>query len=193
MRNKKGQFVKGQHASLATEFKKGQHWRKPKLYWDKAWLENEYVTLEKSAETIACEQGCHHNNILYFLSKHGIPTRSMSEIRSKKYWRLSGPANGMYGRTGEDNPNWKGGVTPERQALYSSQDWAEAVKAVWARDEATCQRCGEVGEHIHHIVSFAVPELRTDADNLILLCRKCHNWVHSRKNTEYDFLKGGDE
>ena len=25
----------------------------------------------------------------------------------------------------------------------------------------------------------------------ILLCCKCHNWVHSRKNTDSEFLKGG--
>ena len=98
----------------------------------------------------------------------------------------------MYGKTGEANPNWKGGVTPERQALYSSLEWAEVVKVVWARDKAICQRCGEPGKHIHHIVSFAVPELRADADNLILLCRDCHSWVHSRKNTEGEFVKGGD-
>lgn len=92
--------------------------------------------------------------------------------------------------------SWKGGVTPERQAFYSSQEWAESVKAVWARDAAICQMCGK--EHnsemrgkfaIHHIISFAYTPLRADPSNLILLCRPCHLWVHSRKNIEKQFIK----
>ena len=101
----------------------------------------------------------------------------------------------MYGRNGADNPNWKGGVTPERQALYSSQEWASVVQQVWQRDQATCQRCGlKAGTrggdsfHIHHIISFAVKDLRLDLDNLVLLCRDCHSWVHSKANTGKEFL-----
>ncbi len=109
------------------------------------------------------------------------------------------PAVGSYmkGRKGGDTPNWKGGITPERQALYSSEEWAEAVKIVWARDNATCQRCGELHNsggtrrtfHIHHIVGFAVCEHRTDPDNLVLLCKECHWFVHSNRNTDREFLK----
>jgi len=95
------------------------------------------------------------------------------------------------------HPNWKGGATPERQALYSTEEWADAVKAVWARDNATCQRCGKHHNteesrgtfHIHHIVSFQVKRLRSDPSNLILLCKPCHLWVHSKNNIKKDFIK----
>lgn len=95
------------------------------------------------------------------------------------------------------HPNWKGGCTPERQAFYATQDWADAVKAVWARDDATCQRCKKHHNtedmrgkfHIHHIVSFKVPELRATTSNLVLLCKKCHLWVHSNKNAKKEFIK----
>ena len=102
----------------------------------------------------------------------------------------------MKGRKGKNTPNWKGGITPDRQAVYSSEPWVEAVKGVWARDNAICQRCGKHHNetkyrgtfHIHHVVSFEVKELRTSVDNLILLCAKCHRWVHGKKNTNKEFI-----
>ena len=111
------------------------------------------------------------------------------------------PAVGSYmkGRKGKDTTNWKGGITPERQALYSSLEWGEAVKAVWKRDNGYCQRCGkrhnEPGVrgtfHIHHIMSFAARELRANPDNLILLCKSCHRFVHSKKNVNKEWLANG--
>ena len=196
MRNKKGQFVKGERASRATEFKKGEHWRSPQPYWDKKWLVQEYVKNQRSAADIALQFDCKENNILHFLKKHGICTRSMTDIRQVKHWGLSGEDNGMYGKYGEDSSNWKGGVTPERQAIYVSQEWKKAVSVVWRRDNATCQRCGITREdpavvhHVHHIVSFAdSAELRIDSDNLVLLCHDCHSWVHSNVNTGQLFRK----
>ena len=105
---------------------------------------------------------------------------------------MTGAQNGMYGRRGEEGPNWKGGCTPDRQAFYTSEEWATAVLAVWKRDKAECVRChvgaAESMLHIHHIVSFAVKELRADPDNLVLLCRKCHRFIHSRKNATHEFI-----
>ncbi len=188
MRNQKGQFTKG------------HHWRERRPYWDKAWLEREYLDNQRTAPDIAAQFGVTDNNILYFLHKHGIPCRTTTETRAIKHWGSSGPDNGMYGVTGADNPNWKGGITPERQALYSSHDWARIVIDVWVRDNATCQRCGKQGGqanhrtvHIHHKASFdEYPELRLELDNVVLLCSKCHGWVHSKKNVNGEW-KGGED
>lgn len=38
-------------------------------------------------------------------------------------------------------------------------------------------------------MSFAVRELRAVVDNLVLLCRLCHLWVHSNANTQKLYLK----
>jgi len=171
----------------------------PKPYWDRGWLVREYVIYQRSARDIADEFGCIENNILYFLHKHGIETRTVAQARAIKYWGSFGPENGMYGRCGEDNPNWRGGISPERQAFYSSPEWKRAAAAVWKRDNAMCARCGvhrcDTPDefHIHHIESFANEALRCNLANLVLLCKTCHNFVHSNDNEEREFIvKGGD-
>jgi hypothetical protein len=197
MRDKLGRFKKGERASPETEFKPGQHWREPKLYWDRDWLYAEYIVKQRSAQEIADDFGCIANNIFYFLDKHQIPRRTIKEARAIKHWGLSGPDNGMYGLTGEKSPNWKGGRTPERQAFYSSREWAEACITVWKRDQATCQRCNKkqgknATFHIHHIAPFKVVELRAELTNLILLCRECHSWVHGKKNVNKELINDDD-
>jgi hypothetical protein len=88
----------------------------------------------------------------------------------------------------ENHPNWKGGITREREAYYSRVEWKEIAKTVWRRDSGTCQRCNvhqsekENSFNIHHIVDFETVELRDKLDNLVLLCRECHSFVHSKKN-----------
>lgn len=114
----------------------------------------------------------------------------------RKPYLMPDGSHAMKGRTGDAHPGWKGGLTPERQAFYASEEWAEAVKAVWKRDQAVCRRCGVHHNttesrgtfHIHHIVSFQVAALRSAAGNLALLCAACHRHVHSRKNTTKEFL-----
>lgn len=102
----------------------------------------------------------------------------------------------MKGRKGADHPVWKGGHTPERIAFYGTTEWKEAVKAVWKRDNATCQRCGlhksearDIDYDIHHIVGFANAELRSAVSNLVLFCEPCHYWVHSRENNNKEWIK----
>jgi ribosomal protein S14 len=179
-----GRFVKGEHRSPSTEFKEGQHWRHRKPHWDKEWLENEYVTNGRSAKDIADSEGCTENNILFWLRKHSIPCRSMSAIRKEKHW----------GASGENNPMWNGGTSSERQTFTNSLEWAWAIRKIYGRDNKTCQRCGRKQTkrfrkfHIHHRVSFREKDLRLNIDNLVLLCAKCHHWVHSNKNKNKDYL-----
>lgn len=182
MRSEKGQFLPG------------THWRPPKPFWERAWLYEEYVTKGRAANAIAKDFEVTEEAILFWLRKHGIPARSMTEIRSVKHWGAEGEANPMFGKRGAEAPSWKGGVTPERQAFYSSREWATAVKQVWKRDKAKCQRCRKTapkigrGHHIHHRIAFGVTEIRANLGNLVLLCRTCHHFVHSLKNTSREFL-----
>jgi len=89
-RNSKGQFIKGQRYSPNTEFKKGEHWRKPKSHWHREWLYNEYITQKRTTSEIAKEMGCIPANIIYWLRKHNIPRRSTAETKAIKHWGLKG-------------------------------------------------------------------------------------------------------
>ena len=196
MRNKKGQFIKGVSYSPKTQFKKGGHWRKKKPFWDKDWLNNEYVIKKRSCGDIAKDFNVTESSILFWLKKHGINRRNISQSRSAKKWGQMGSDNPMWNKRGELNPMWKGGVTPERQSFYSSQEWKNACSYVWKRDNATCNRCGihrdesmDIPFHIHHIISFAEKEMRAEPSNLILVCEPCHRWIHSKKNTKNEYLQ----
>ena len=191
MRDKNGRFKKGSRSYPDTEFKKGHHWCKEKPYWNKEWLIMEYVTNMRTSRDISEQFGVTENAICFWLKKHDIPTRDMITIRKNKYWGTCGKETGMYGRNGKLNPNWKGGISPERAGFYSSREWAIACSFVWNRDDATCQRCKQLKEvmHIHHIVSFAVKKLRSDVNNLVLLCIDCHHFIHSKRNVEGEFIE----
>ena len=44
-----------------------------------------------------------------------------------------------------------------------------------------CQRCGCLGEEVHHIVPrFEAPERMYDASNCEVLCKRCHRDEHGR-------------
>jgi hypothetical protein len=110
-------------------------------------------------------------------------------LRDGKHW--------LAGAAPEDNPRWAGGATPERQEFYRTPEWKAACRGVWARANACCERCAldyrtvdrdAESFHVHHVVPFAVRELRGAVDNLVLLCRPCHLFVHSKANTEREFL-----
>lgn len=190
-----GRIKKGEHRSPKTEFKNGSHWRNPKPFWNKEWLLEEYIAKQRTSTEIASEFGVSKNTILFWLKKHGIQARSTAETREIKYWGLRGRENPMYGRLGSSSSNWRGGCTPERQAFYSSIEWANAVRVVWKRDRARCRRCGVDGGrnsvplHVHHIASFQIKEKRAEPENLVLVCRRCHIFIHSRKNTNAEFIE----
>lgn len=106
-------------------------------------------------------------------------------------------AHYMKGRRGANHHGWLGGLTPERQAVAASDEWKAAVKFVWIRSNALCERCGkdhrtidrnEESFDIHHIISFQYRPARCDVTNLVLLCENCHYFVHSRKNTAKAFI-----
>lgn len=193
----------------------------------KEWIYEQYWTIGKSADQIAKEINKDPKTVWFWFKADNIPTRprgseygqqfkkgqesafkgkkhteeNKEKIRQKslKDGRVPYLKNGVHWlkHEGAVSPNYKGGISPDRQSFYSSIEWSDAVKKIWERDNAICQRCGKKHNieenrgtfHIHHIESFLNKEKRADIDNLILLCRSCHLWVHSKKNINKEFIK----
>lgn len=85
-------------------------------------------------------------------------------------------------RLGEKNQNWQGGISTENNRIRTSREMKIWRKAVFERDDYTCQICGNrsgkdnpVIIHADHIKPFAhYPELRFAIDNGRTLCIDCH-------------------
>lgn len=205
-------------------------WQRRQKPVDHEWLYQKYVVEKVSANDIARMVDRDPKRVWEWLRDYGIETRprgsntavhfkaghtlgigrchseeSRGKIRQRALanGRVPYLKNGVHhlkGKRGAVTPMWKGGITPERQAFYGTPEWKSAVKAVWKRDNAICQRCeldhrtikrGEVIFDIHHIAGFEYKELRAEVSNLVLLCRPCHLWVHSRANTSREYLAQG--
>lgn len=191
---------------------------------DRDWLYQKYIIEGLSCPQIGKLVNRDGSTIRHWLRKHGIPTRprghnreyllkgqrkgfrhspqSIEKIRQASVERGALPylRDGEHynkGKRGAVVANWKGGITPERQAFYRSEEWKAACREVWVRDDGKCRRCGldsrhidrsMISFHVHHIVTFANQSLRAYPHNLILLCDNCHYFIHSGDNIIGEFL-----
>jgi len=93
---------------------------------------------------------------------------------------------------GEKAPAYKDGRCGERLLIRARLPFKRWRKAVFQKDNYTCQHCGDSrGGNLeaHHIKDFALfPELRFDVNNGKTLCKKCHrrteNYGYSKKNNK---------
>lgn len=81
-----------------------------------------------------------------------------------------------YQKSGEEHPNWKGGVKPD---VYRRRAFDAYGKA--------CMRCGTIEEHDNDIhVHHRDRNRRNGAvENLEVLCRTCHMQEHHRIRVEW--------
>lgn len=98
---------------------------------------------------------------------------------------------------GARSHRWKGGKMRPDALLRGSMEYSDWRKAVYARDDYTCQLCFERGGKIaaHHIREYAKhPDLRLVVENGITLCWLCHQSVKGKERvyetTFYDITGG---
>lgn len=109
--------------------------------------------------------------------------------------KISQSRKGLRYNIGNAHWNWQGGKTEVSMKARNSYEQKEWRLGVFERDNFTCIKCGQIGGEIeaHHIFNFSDYQyLRTEVDNGITLCKKCHKLFHKkygRKNNVKEQLE----
>lgn len=85
----------------------------------------------------------------------------------------------------------------ELHRFYKSSAWQLAREIKTRKANGKCERCGALGEEVHHIIKLTVhnvadPMISINQDNLEFLCKKCHNAEHKRFFKEKEFDEEGN-
>ena len=85
------------------------------------------------------------------------------------------------------------------QRFYKSDLWHMARAQVILRAKGRCEKCGSVGTEVHHKIHLNIQNVddvsvSINPENLMLLCKDCHNKEHHRfgKRTSYAFDEEGN-
>lgn len=181
MRNEKGQFIKG--------YKHSEDSLKKIVFG----LIGRKVSSETKKKLSLSNKGKKHNLIHTEEWKKQNSIRHTGKINSPKTRKKMSIA-----KLGENNPNWKGGVSPINTLIRMSSEYKLWREAVLKRDNYTCIWCGKKQGwdketksqnivHADHIKPFCdYPELRLAIDNGRTLCVECHKKTNTygirRKN-----------
>ena len=77
------------------------------------------------------------------------------------------------------------------RTFYNSKRWKDKRQYILHRDHYLCQECKKYGRNneakiVHHIKEVEDhPELKLKNDNLVSVCKSCHNKVHPEKGGHY--------
>lgn len=69
--------------------------------------------------------------------------------------------------------------------FYNSQAWIRTAKAFKQSKFGLCEKCGKPGEEVHHVIpltpdNISDPNISLSWDNLMLLCRSCHELIEEK-------------
>ncbi len=131
-----------------------------------------------------CSQTCSNVFNAEHLSK--IRMRAGNPMFGKRPWN-KGKFGAVKGVRGEKNHFWKGGITDESHRARTSGEWKKWRKAVFERDNYTCQICKLRGGKLvpHHVKLFRLfKEDRYVIANGVTLCKRCHTLLHNRSSNK---------
>lgn len=191
--NKGKQFRLGTHQSEETREKIGEA-NRDKIPWNKG---KKGIFSAKTRSKIS--KATKGKNNPFYGKRHSQETKT----------KISEFFQGLQIR--EQNPNWKGGITPLAELIRKSFKYRQWRSDVFTRDDFTCQECGRRGVLLnsHHLESFAfimeINDIQTyeqamdceelwNINNGITLCKMCHeetkkkSWIH-KNNRGANFLK----
>lgn len=178
MRNKKGQFVKGNY--VKTEFKKGD-----KGYWlGKKRPEMGEIFKKANKGRKASKETKKRMSIAHSGERHWNWKGDKGFQKGNELRKGLKPDNGFpkghlswnKGLPPENQPAWLGGKSFEPYSI----DWTETLKrSIRERDHYLCQLCSQYGNVIHHI---DYNKKNCDPENLITLCAICNGKVNFNRN-----------
>ena len=172
MRDSKGRFVKGYsswnkglHICLGGGHQKGTP----------AWNKGKKLSKEHIEKLIISHVGVHCSPKTEF-KKGIIPWNKGKKFPNK---------------CGKNHHNWKGGISPLRNKIYSTFEYRQWRSDVFTRDDYACQECNQEGGNLeaHHIISFNTLIRKHEITNVkqalrcselwninngLTLCKKCH-------------------
>ena len=139
--------------------------------------------LKKKAKNIFCSHECRSKyysgeNSPHFkkrLIKKCLNCGKVFKVRQK--YRKRKVCSVKCGNSGRFNANWKGGITNKMKLARNKEVNIKWRKAVFERDNYTCQLCGQKGNtlHVHHMKQFSENYNRKFfISEGITLCEKCH-------------------
>lgn len=146
------------------------------LYRDKSWLENQYITLNKTFVQIAKETGYNVNTLKKWAKVHGLPQKGTGYFNvGHKPWNkgLSEKDDERVKRQGDALRNFHYDNSKKGISILK-EDTSKYQK----HNTNVCEICGStVDVEVHHIDKN---HNNNNPENLISLCSSCHTRVHNQ-------------
>jgi 5-methylcytosine-specific restriction endonuclease McrA len=170
----------------------------------KEFLEREYIENRKPFKQIAEEAGCGETKIWNLSKKFQIQPRSRGELLKGREFSishreaLSKSHIASDKRRGDNNPNWRGGVSAQNFLERYKTKYITWRRMVLRHKGNICSACGKnlnercpccgraTDKHVHHIQEFAEnPDFRYSLDNAVVLCESCHRANHKKQGLNH--------
>lgn len=147
------------------------------------------IKVKVKCDNPACRKEYETEYKTYLKHNHDGKTYCKSCVKKVFNSGINNPNyGGKYTKRGKDSPNWNLNLSQEeREQGRNYPEYIEFIKKVLARDNYTCQCCGDNkggNLNVHHLDGYNwCVEKRTDETNGITLCETCHKNFHLK----YDY------